>query len=197
LKEKERILFLTGFQRRPFNPFEKSKYLKEHLEQQGYKLYTSQYGNGQPMTKSLQVYIQQVAVEIQRIKPTAIIAHSMGGLIVRYLIEQKGYQIEKLIMLETPNQGIPFWLIKIGRLPNWQSVRDMTKNSEFLKNLNKDWQARRLHTRYFQIGGIYSVIFPQLFTLQGIPTKIFKTVTHSSLRSNKRVIGEIIEILKS
>jgi triacylglycerol esterase/lipase EstA (alpha/beta hydrolase family) len=190
---------LTGFQDDYFNPFDKSKVIKKYLEQQGFKVYTSCYANGEPMTKSLKVYIKEVAKEIERIKPSVIIAHSMGGLIIRYLIEQMGYKIEKLIMLETPNQGIPSWPIRIGILPDCQSVRDMMKGSEFMLQLNKDWQAKRRQTAisYFQIGGIYSTIFPRIFGLQGIPIKVFKTITHSGLRSNKRSITEIIKILKS
>jgi len=190
---------LTGFQKDYFDPFEKSREIKRYLEQQGYEVHTSCYASGQPMIKSLEIYVKEVATEIERIKPTIIIAHSMGGLIARYLIEQMGYQIEKLIMLETPNQGIPFWSIKIGIMPNWQSVRYITKGSEFIQKLNRNWQTRRkqITTRYFQIGGIYSVIFPAMFRLPGVPAKIFKTITHSRLRSNKRSIGEIIKILKS
>lgn len=196
---KERILFLTGFQKDRFNPFEKSKEIKRYLEQLRYRVYTSCYANGQPMIKPLEFYAKEVAEEIERIKPTVIIAHSMGGLIARYLIEQMGYQIEKLIMLETPNQGIPSWPIKIGMLPNWQSVQDMKRNSDFMQKLNKDYHGtkNRPPTRYFQIGGIYSVIFQSIFRLEGIPMKIFKTITHSGLRSNKRSIKEIIKILKS
>jgi len=196
---KERILFLTGFQDDSFDAFDKSKEIKRYLEQEGFEVYTSRYASGQPMTESLKVYAKEVAEEVERIKPAIIIAHSMGGLIIRYLIEQMGYQIEKLIMLETPNQGIPRWPIKIGIMPDWQSVQDMRKDSDFIRKLNKDWQKRgkQITTRYFQIGGIYSVIFPDMFKLQGIPTKIFKTITHSELRSNKRSIGEIIKILKS
>ena len=195
----EKVLFLTGFQRKPFDPLDKGKEIKRYLEKQGYKVYISNYSDGRPMTKSLIVYAREVAKEVEAIKPVAIIAHSMGGLIARYIIEQMGYQIDKLIMLETPNQGIPLWPIRFGIMPNWQSVQDMMRNSIFLRKLNRDWQKRkkRISTCYFQIRGIYSVLFPGIFKSQGVPTETFKTISHSGLRANKRAIRQITKFLKS
>jgi len=198
---KKVVLFLPGFQKEEFDPVEKGTKIKESLKEKGFKVFISNYGHRKPMKDSLKTYVKQVEAEIKAIKPVAIVAHCMSGLIARKIIEgsSENFNIEKLIMLETPNMGTTLFRMRLLGLPDWPSIRDMLKDSEFLKELNKDWQVRQkeLKTLYFQIGGERMTKFPEVFKLPGVKTIIFKGVGHSQLRTDKRVIQKILNILTS
>ena len=187
-------MFLPGFQKDSFDPGEKGKNIKKYLENEGWQVEISEYGNRMPMTEHLSKYGEQVKIELESFKASAIIAHSMGGLVAQEALRKTQMTIKKLIMLETPNQGIPRWALKIGILPDWSSTRCMIKNSDFLRQIRKTDERETL---YYQIGGFYSVLLPKIFISPEIPTKIFKTITHSGLRSNLRVLKEILKILES
>ena len=75
-----------------------------------------------------------------------IVAHSMGGLIARYLIShpaefEYATKVEKLITLGTPNYGAaaPLWL---DILPDTEQLEQMEFGSEFLWNLRESWQQQ-------------------------------------------------------
>jgi len=196
---KKCILFLLGFQKEEFDPEEKGEKMKQSLKEKGFKVYISNYSNGQPMKEPLDVYVNQVKGEVKTIRPIVIIAHSIGGLIARNVIERstEDLGIETLIMLETPNLGTTLRRVKALGFPEWPSVLDMLKGSDFLRELNKDWLERQktLKTRYFQIGGNRFVRFPDIFRLPKTITIEFKDLDHSELRTDSQVIQKIIEIL--
>jgi pimeloyl-ACP methyl ester carboxylesterase len=64
----------------------------------------------QEITKELKIALNQVGINANDDKKVTILAHSMGGLVSRCLIEQSGGNkfIDKLIMAGTPNQGSVF-----------------------------------------------------------------------------------------
>ncbi len=197
--KKECVLFLPGFQKERFDPAEKGAKFKQSLEEKGFRVCISSYSNGQPMQESLNVYVNQVKEEVDKIKPMRIIAHSIGGLIARKVIETstEDLGIKTLIMLETPNLGTTLMRVRELGFPEWPSVLDMLKGSDFLRELNKDWPERQkaLKTRYFQIGGNRFVRFPDIFRLPKTITIEFKDLDHSELRTDSQVIQKIIEII--
>lgn len=197
--KKERILFLPGFQKEKFDPQEKGAEIKQALETKGFKVYISNFSNGQPTKEPLNVYARQVREEVKTIRPRTIIAYSIGGLIARKVIESSTEDlcIETLIMLETPNLGTTLLRVRELGFPEWPSVQDMLKGSDFIRELNRDWFEREkvLKTRYFQIGGNRFIRFPDIFRLPEIMTNEFKGIDHSELRTDPRVIQKIIDIL--
>ncbi|MEM4711200.1 MAG: alpha/beta fold hydrolase, partial [Candidatus Woesearchaeota archaeon] len=70
-----------------------------------------------------------------------IVAHSMGGLVVRRYIQKYGHEnIDNLILIATPNQGI---IEKIYNLcivfGNKNECLDMKKDSDFIKKINTQY----------------------------------------------------------
>lgn len=198
---KKVVLFLPGFQREDFDPKEKGAKIKESLEKKGFKVFISNYAHGKPMKRPIKAYVEQVKQEIEAVKPGVIVAHCMGGLMARKIIESSSEDlgVEKLIMLETPNLGTTSARMKILGLPNWPSIQDMLKGSEFLRELNENWRIKRrkLKTHYFQIGGTRTIWLPEIFQLPEVKTATFPGVNHSQLRTDFRVIQKIIKILTS
>jgi len=72
-----------------------------------------------------------------------IIAHSMGGLVSRYYIENLGgdSKVDKLVTIGTPNHGTYGYSSfgcesSFGRISSSPECDDMDGNSDFIKNLN-------------------------------------------------------------
>ena len=92
-----------------------------------------------------------------------IIAHSMGGLLVREAVQrvypegEAGEHINKIVTLGTPHQGISFQLIK-----NWLLI-DAEKevehfNPEFQKNEQKNKAAFTLFGKHFPLERLLTVV---------------------------------------
>lgn len=194
---KGKVLFVYGLQTKEFNPEDKIKIMKPFLARHGFEVCVVDYNHGKPTREALEKYTSEVFKESEKQKPVAIIGHSMGGIIARYIVEAMGLSIEKLIILESPNQGIPPSLLPIAKLfgvpSGWQSTKSMLRNSKFFQRLNRH---RATKTKYYNIGGVYSLIFPFVFNLPGVSTKIFVT-GHSRLREDPRILRYIIKILQS
>lgn len=67
-----------------------------------------------------------------------VIGYSMGGIILRYLVEKMKFPTKAVILVGTPNRGIKLsrWekhLLKLVKVP---CIRDIEENSEFLKELS-------------------------------------------------------------
>jgi len=114
-------------------------------------------------------YAQSLASEIEVIKTREgvdkvdIIAHSMGGLVVRVYIENEDLSdtldkaeykddIRKLIMLGTPNHGTSFadFFYNAAR---WESVQQMQPGSSFLLELNEGVTGEQKAVEYSAIAG--------------------------------------------
>ncbi|MBI4652454.1 alpha/beta hydrolase [Candidatus Desantisbacteria bacterium] len=92
-----------------------------------------------------------------------IIAHSMGGLVARFAIEQlkMDRNVNKLIMIGTPNNGgnltefIPVLFPKAARklAETFPGVQDLITGSKFFQ-INKDYNKNDIHTKYYLIAGV-------------------------------------------
>jgi hypothetical protein len=169
--------------------------IKEYLESQGFEVDIFYYSNGKSTYNDLETYAKNVSERLEKEKYSAVIAHSMGGPIIRFAVQNKPL-VQKIIFLESPI-GLPRWIIFLARLMGiplklkYRSVKCLMTGSEFLQNikLNKN-------ISYYQIGGIYSLCLRKTFVDRLIPIKIFP-VTHSQLLTNKPVLQKISNILKS
>ena len=79
---------------------------------------------------------------LRRYRSLAVVAHSMGGLVVqRALVDDPGLadRADKVILFGTPSGGLrkAFWLVFWKR-----QLKNMAIGSEFITTLRKDWAAR-------------------------------------------------------
>ena len=79
---------------------------------------------------------------LRRYRSLAVVAHSMGGLVVqRALVDdpELADRTEKVVLFGTPSAGIrkASWLVFWKR-----QFRNMANGSEFIKELRQDWAAR-------------------------------------------------------
>ncbi len=121
----------------------------------------SYYGNINDF--DIERYTDNLQIIVDRIKNCTgseevnIIAHSMGGIVTRNLIERDKHSIDKLIMLGTPNHG---GLYDIGNIADkfakeWQynltiDFIQLSENDEFMQNLG----GLNKNTEYYTIAGI-------------------------------------------
>ena len=79
---------------------------------------------------------------LRRYKSLAVVAHSMGGLVVqRALVDdpELADRTEKVVLFGTPSAG----LRKASWLMFWKrQLRNMARDSEFITTLRQDWAAR-------------------------------------------------------
>ena len=79
---------------------------------------------------------------LSRYSSLALVAHSMGGLVVqRAILDDAGLadRMKKLILFGTPSAG----LRKASWLAFWKrQLRNMAEGSEFIKTLRQDWATR-------------------------------------------------------
>ena len=79
---------------------------------------------------------------LKRYRSLALVAHSMGGLVVqRALVDdpELANRTEKVVLFGTPSAG----LRKASWLFSWKrQLRNMAKGSEFITALRQDWAAR-------------------------------------------------------
>jgi pimeloyl-ACP methyl ester carboxylesterase len=191
-----KILFLPGFQKKPFDALKKAEAIKLFLENRGWRVEVSNYGNGQPMILPIEKYLEKVRSEVEQIKPGVIIAHSLGGIIARRLIEIERVEgVERLVMLESPHNGVSPWLLRIFGYPNWPVIRDIERGSEFLTRLN-GFHKGIIPTAYCQIGGLLTAIAPGIFEIKGAHAKDFPRITHSGLRTEPSVLEEIARFVE-
>ena len=79
---------------------------------------------------------------LRRYKALAVVAHSMGGLVVqRALVDdpELADRTEKVVLFGTPSEG----LRKASWMALWKrQLRNMAKGSEFITKLRRDWAER-------------------------------------------------------
>jgi hypothetical protein len=190
------VLFLPGFQKRSFNALEKAEAIKLFLENRGWWVEVSNYGHGRPMNLPTSIYLEELRSEFEQIRPKAVVAHSLSGILVRCLIEiERMRGIERLVMLESPHNGVPSWLLRIFGYPNWPVIWEVKKGSKLLAHLNTAPRGE-IDTRYCQIGGMLATIAPGIFKMSGAYVKDFPGVTHSGLRTNSMVLEEIARFIE-
>lgn len=124
-----------------------------------------------------------------------IIAHSMGGMVARYALEQLdlGEDIHYLLMLGTPNQGIPgkelsgafLFGARIFKLPI-RSLAQLFAGGNFLNKLNTGVSKYCDSSHYYAVQGTnHNGIFPSeakaLKSIVGYLLQAFKSPMHDGV----------------
>ncbi len=101
----------------------------------------------QSKDESIEEYADRLKDTIDNIKlitgsdKVDIVAHSMGGLVTRRYIQEYGpYDIDNLILIGTPNNGITDRVYSICKIfGNEKECDEMHQGSEFMKKLNESY----------------------------------------------------------
>jgi len=213
--KKPPVLLVHGFHWDPWDLDNEWFFMKFGLSQLDFNVWISQYSPADRGTRDhIQIYAGKLANEVEAVRQAYgvdkvdIVAHSMGGLVSRWYIEMLGGEkyVRKLIMLETPNHGVPSQVLTmlyparwyLGVL-HWDSVDDMTTGSQFLRNLNGNNDEISPNVQYEILGGkVYIDTFRVWWDLDsvGVPCQnIFPTVWHGDLIKNTDVISRIVYLL--
>jgi len=190
--------------------------MKDCLVGSGFEVYIAKYA---PTDRGTSDHIKEYAAKLDtevnfarvayNVDKVDIVAHSMGGLVSRWYIQILGGDryVRKLIMLETPNHGIPpYVLFAAYSLPmywgvlQWDSVGDMTAgNSQFLQNLNRNNDGISPNVHYEILGGLWYSHTPRawwdLDAVEVPSQNIFSKVGHGDLIKNLYVISRVIYLL--
>lgn len=99
------------------------------------------YDEGKPTVYHIGTYSGRLAHIIDWERPNAIIAHSMGGLVLldalRKLVAGGIPWKGKIVFIETPFNGAPSWKLKYTGFPvDTNAVKDMFVDSDFMKQLD-------------------------------------------------------------
>ncbi len=127
-----------------------------HLADKGFDPVLKDYaGTPESYIRDLSEILQSAIAEQKRdyaqhnikLSKVDIVAHSMGGLISRYYVEEAPYygqDVRKLIMAGTPNHGVVWWkylggeaLSILNKFKHWNAAVNVYAPSIFLRQLNK------------------------------------------------------------
>jgi hypothetical protein len=105
-KDKPLVLLVPGFQAGPDSTTAPAKLLR----QRGFLVATCTYPNDQPIEDSAQFLAKELKklAKQQPGRPVRIVAFSMGGLVVRRILEDPAFDpgnVKQLLMVAVPNQG--------------------------------------------------------------------------------------------
>jgi len=207
--KKPPVLLVHGFHGSAWDPNDEWNVMMSTLTTAGFDAHISAYSPTNTGTvDSIQAYARKLETEVNDLRKSHIVdkvdivAHSMGGLVSRYYMQkgQGGNCVRKLIMLETPNRGIPRWLFSFlynidpivwGTMRKYACLTEMMEGSQLLQELD-DIVIPGIH---------YEIIVGQLYWLRhiwGLDTvgvSIFDKVGHGDLIKNANVISKIIYML--
>lgn len=136
LQARNPVLILPGF----LMPEWCYETLQKRLARAGYTEVTVL--RGWPWVRSIAAYATEAKLEAERLRARTgarqvdLVAHSMGGLVARTMIQDLGYEdrVDHLVTFGTPHHGT-----QIGPLASWYaaSAGEMTPGSAFLEALNR------------------------------------------------------------
>lgn len=186
-------LYMSGLMMQP---------LCRRLEKQGYEILNLSYNTLSPDLESI---CQRIDDFIDA-SPTALVCHSMGGLIARRYLESQrpaSQWVDRVITLGTPHKGS-----HLAREIHGSRLKAMLKNSiEYLLNDNQHWP---FDARLYSIAGDLPVgLMPLLrrgsdsdgtvlldeTRITGMTEHRVFPLSHTSLIYSRRVLGYILEVL--
>jgi triacylglycerol esterase/lipase EstA (alpha/beta hydrolase family) len=206
----KKVLFIPGFLRDEGRVARVSQIL-EHVQplfnKEGWEIVVSNYYQGQPTDRPLEIYAGSVYADIFYGEYRAIIAHSMGGLLLPENIQGN----IPVIIIESPWYGVlkwQFWVINLlarlkgeGGFPlDSHSVQGMIRNSKYMnqKKLSPAWASRALQIN----GQLGTWLLARIGNTFGkIPRarkyKEFPKIGHINLLTDPEVIQLVLDFLNS
>ncbi len=146
-----------------------------------------------PDLKMLSLFLTTgIKVRYARYKRIALIAHSMGGLMVQRTVLDGGFdsKISHVLLFGTPSDGLRKALL--GRIFKRQA-RDMTAGGDFIRNLRGDWKKRFGSTVPFSfraVAGLRDDFVPRNSSLDPFPSQFQATVAGNHLEMVKPQTAE-------
>ncbi|MBQ4834472.1 alpha/beta fold hydrolase [Pseudoalteromonas sp. MMG010] len=186
-------LYMSGFVMRP---------LCSRLEQSGVRVSNLSYNTLDPKRDTIFTQIDELIAE----EPTALVCHSMGGLIARAYLEANSStsaHVKKVITLGTPHQGS-----HIAAQMQQKGFEAFLKNSvEFLLSKNLDWP---FNAKLYSVAGDLPIgLMPLLVKgsqsdgtvlldetkLKGMAEHKVFHLSHTSMIYSRQVVDYIIKCL--
>lgn len=127
--------------------------------------------------------------------PIDVVTHSMGGLVLRRVLEQSpelGSRLRRIVTLGTPHQGTPISRV----LPSGPEVRQMARGSDFLRRL-ADFRSTAPGAEVTSVGSTLDlVVFPVSGTyLPGARSVTLDGIAHIGLLTEPAAIGSVVALL--
>ena len=122
----------------------------------------------------------------------AVVAHSMGGLALRwYLTRLDGqHRVERAIFLATPHRGT--WLAWLGL---GQGARDMRPGSIFLRELNAFPMPAGVRTTCVRTPLDLRIFPPASTLLDGAAAAVVRSPSHPGMLRNRKVFRLVVDTL--
>jgi len=157
-----------------------------------------------------------------QVKRFNVIAHSMGGLVVRYYSTNKDYilknNIKKIIFISVPHRG-SYWATLGSQIYKDQGITDLSPDNPLLSNilplmmnngLNKSIQTGSILAQYDEVvteesasldeWGINTTLFnvgENNLTIENLFNgKLLKASNHKNILFNNKIFNKIEEMLK-
>lgn len=155
--------------------------------------------NLEPIFGSIDDYLDQVEAAVQRIEfatgvPPVLVAHSMGGLVVRaWLNTQRSDQrVRRIVTIATPHRGT--WLARFGRTRNGVEMRI---DSPWLTALADGEASKQRHSRFTCFySHCDNIVFPaSTATLPGADNRHLPGTAHVHMAFQAPVFEEILRWL--
>lgn len=192
-------MFIAGFLKKREDVERSEKYRATLESELGRPVVLFNYGD-EPSQRDIHQSAWELWSLYNETRPCAIIAHSMGTLVLRDMFEFIMQEVRiPIILIEGPNMGIPLWkmILTSYRFPITRAcVRDMWRGSLFMKNIRK----RKLSGNILEIQGSFAQwwltksFIPGRGIFEKIPESklvIFPEVDHRELPVNREIIMEI------
>ncbi|MFA5009608.1 MAG: hypothetical protein WC534_03500 [Candidatus Paceibacterota bacterium] len=152
--------------------------------------------------ESINAYSRRLADQIACVDPQAIIAHSMGTLVVRGSWKYNREFSGPIVFVEGPNAGVSWWklLLFVKRYPIWRAaMRDTIKESSFMKDIKEDNIPN--FNKLLEIQGKFSQIFlaRNVFVPLEYAERLekFPLLGHRAIIIDEDVIKTIINFINS
>ncbi|MGK7930109.1 MAG: esterase/lipase family protein [Microcystaceae cyanobacterium] len=168
-----------------------------HLEAKGWPVHritlNSNYGTVCliELAKQVDDYIKANFSEEQ---PIDLLGFSMGGVVTRYYLQRLGglKKVQRYVSISAPNNGT----VMAYTLP-FKGVQQMRPNSQFLQDLNQDYQQLLQQIKVTIIWTPYDLmIIPANSSQMGIGIeKQFPVLLHALMVEDQRVLNAVTEAL--
>lgn len=122
----------------------------------------------------------------------AIVAHSMGGLAVRWYLTRLGgaRHVHTVVFLATPHHGT--WAAWLGFGPG---AREMRPGSPFLELLNATPWPDSVRAHCFRTPLDLRIFPPASALLAGAASRVIRAPTHPGMLRSRRVFHALLEVL--